>query len=734
MKARRFVQTLLALLLALSLLPIPSGLAERMPYAIGVDLTNQIVTVYDTSTGDIVRQMICSSGAKRTPTITGTFVMPTNRNRMERKEWYDFNMITYVTYAHYATRIHEGYMFHSYLFRSKYGNQVSAKTVAILGAPDSHGCMRMYPEDAEWIAKNCLAGTKVKIYKSGRVDTYLRRILKTHSFTADAGVSYAEFVGGATNDGELGYGSTGDAVRKLQSRMLGLGLYMGEVTGVYDADMMRSVAVLQEALGLEINGKMNKGLWELIFSPDAPTSDLASASLGASGPLVAYVQALLKKAALYSGEITGEFDADTDVAVRRLQNYLGFEANGVLTSDQRAALIDLIDDLTIRFPDGYSLKSWNKPIPMASIETRIRLNVRETTSKDARSMGKLEPKTVVQVLEKDGDWTKIAYGDISGYVLTEYIEEFNEYEPVVGYVDDPDPALVSFDEKAWAMEPLLGSVDIPVGTGNAQDRVVFYKDRNTDSGVAFGIVDQEWIDLEASEGNWVQATYCGVTGYAPLKELTISTRRELSTAVPGEERAGLALNVSGEAVNVYDNVSVNSNVIGTLDSGAEAEVTLKGDTWSQISFGDGVGYVENEDLQIGSISLTLRAYRESVIQYLSQTGSIEGATAVGDNHNLVQAIAAEEAIPEVNLNAEIIDSDLDDEEYYAAWEGVNDDFTAPPPEPVIVEPDPEPDVPANLTHEPEVDTSAARAAFDAADAAEDGDTAEGDTEAEEAGE
>ena len=668
MTMRRVLAFLFVTCLFLSVLP--AGLAEeQMPYAIGVDLTNQVVTVYDAATGEIVRQMISSCGAKNTPTVTGTFTMPKRRNPMDRTKWYDFKR---GGFAHYASRIFEGYMFHSYLYNSKREGSVIKKTIAFLGIPVSHGCIRMHPVDAEWIARNCLPGTKVKIYHSGVRDEYLRAILKRRSFVAAEGVSYIAFVGGAADDEEVAYGSNAEIVRKLQNRLLGLGLYSGEITGVYNLEMMENVATLQEALGLPATGRVGKGLWDLLFSDDAPTSGLATTGLGAHGPMVAYTQALLKKAALYTGEINGVFDADTDAAVRKYQNFVGFPVDGVLTDEQRLRLIDMIGELQVRFPDGYELRAWSDPIPMATVSIKIRLNVRKEPSKKSKSLGQLHPQDAVHVLEKDGEWTKISYEDLTGYVLSECIEEYNDYEYHLDYVSNPDPELIAFDERAWAVQPLLTCVDVPVGVGKSGDNMIFYAKRSLDSDIVFGLLEGSTFDLEELEGNWARCTYCGMTGYINTRELTLTTRRALSTAAPeGEAEASAGVNRSGRDVKVYENVSTNSAVLGTLPDGAEVEITLQGDTWSQIRFGDGMGFVENASLEPGTISPALRVYRESVIDYLSRTGSIEGASPADNTSAIVAAIRAEESIPEVNLDAE----DADDVEEYIPWGNVGDDFT-----------------------------------------------------------
>ncbi|MBR2698991.1 MAG: L,D-transpeptidase, partial [Clostridia bacterium] len=105
MRIRKITMMLLALVLLIASVPafdLPA-LAAKMPYRIYVDLTNQIVTIYSNETDEVVRQMLCSSGAKDA-TPTGTFTMPAKERDEERTEWFHFN--AFGGYARYASRIH----------------------------------------------------------------------------------------------------------------------------------------------------------------------------------------------------------------------------------------------------------------------------------------------------------------------------------------------------------------------------------------------------------------------------------------------------------------------------------------------------------------------------------------------------------------------------------------------------------------------------------------------------
>ena len=178
MKLRRILTLALAALLLISSISAFGAGAKsdyNMPYYIEVDITNQIVTVYSTVSDVIVRQMLCSSGLKN-ETPTGTYYRPKKQEEEEREEWYYFRM--YGCWAHYATCIFKGVLFHSLPCNRKSDATISTKAVEELGKPASHGCVRLLWPDAEFIAKCCLEGTRVRIFRSKKPDPEIREMLR----------------------------------------------------------------------------------------------------------------------------------------------------------------------------------------------------------------------------------------------------------------------------------------------------------------------------------------------------------------------------------------------------------------------------------------------------------------------------------------------------------------------------------------------------------------------------
>ena len=132
-----------------------------MPYAIKVDLTNQVITIFSASEPGVYnvieKQFICSTGTSSDPTPVGVYSLPDT----ERRAWRYFK--TFDTYVRYAVHIKGNYFFHSLLYSEPDLDTMSTTSYRKLGTPASHGCIRMLDEDIKWMAENCLADTMVFI-------------------------------------------------------------------------------------------------------------------------------------------------------------------------------------------------------------------------------------------------------------------------------------------------------------------------------------------------------------------------------------------------------------------------------------------------------------------------------------------------------------------------------------------------------------------------------------------
>ena len=129
------------------------------PYKLVVDISEQRVHLYQWD-GDgyntYLGKSICSTGKKGYDTPLGTYQAS---GPAGQGEWYYFK--EYDCYAKWGYRIVGGILFHSVTYSK--AKKLNHYSVGNLGRKASHGCIRLEVAKAEWIYKNCPAGTTVVI-------------------------------------------------------------------------------------------------------------------------------------------------------------------------------------------------------------------------------------------------------------------------------------------------------------------------------------------------------------------------------------------------------------------------------------------------------------------------------------------------------------------------------------------------------------------------------------------
>ncbi len=134
------------------------------PYFIEIDKTNQIVTVFTTSSSGKydkpVRIMLCSTAQNPKKFPTGYWQLKADRTT-SRNVWRKMQSHGTPLYAQYTTQITGHFLFHSVPYTDTKKDALDLKRFANLGTADSGGCVRLTVENAKWISENCKEGTWV---------------------------------------------------------------------------------------------------------------------------------------------------------------------------------------------------------------------------------------------------------------------------------------------------------------------------------------------------------------------------------------------------------------------------------------------------------------------------------------------------------------------------------------------------------------------------------------------
>ena len=129
-----------------------TGHNDPLNYYIDVNLALQEVTVM--YNGSTIKVMPCSGGLPETPTPLGTF-------KTNEKIYWSY-VPRFEQGAYYWTRFYGSYLFHSVPHDEN--RNMLLEEFAKIGSPASHGCIRLYLEDAKWVYENLPLGIEVNIH------------------------------------------------------------------------------------------------------------------------------------------------------------------------------------------------------------------------------------------------------------------------------------------------------------------------------------------------------------------------------------------------------------------------------------------------------------------------------------------------------------------------------------------------------------------------------------------
>lgn len=156
-------------------------------YYILLDLKNQFVTVYEKDEAGeyarIVRRFLCTTGSTEptdeldpedigTPTPTGIWKID-GRERFGKFANYGNE------YARYWVQLVGSVYFHSIMFSKRNVDAMKSNPYKNLGKNVSHGCIRLYVEDAKWLYYYACPGTTVKVSDSEPRQRDIAKALKS---------------------------------------------------------------------------------------------------------------------------------------------------------------------------------------------------------------------------------------------------------------------------------------------------------------------------------------------------------------------------------------------------------------------------------------------------------------------------------------------------------------------------------------------------------------------------
>ena len=138
----------------------------------------------------------------------------------------------------------------------------------------------------------------------------------------------------------LRQGSSGNAVKSLQKRLIELGYLTGTADGDFGTATKSALMDFQTVIGYKVTGVADVDTQEALEASDAPEKSGVTLKQGMSGDSVKTMQKRLIELGYLTGTADGDFGASTKTAVAAFQRKNGLDADGVAGPATLAALYD----------------------------------------------------------------------------------------------------------------------------------------------------------------------------------------------------------------------------------------------------------------------------------------------------------------------------------------------------------------------------------------------------------
>ena len=304
-----------------------------------------------------------------------------------------------------------------------------------------------------------------------------------------------------------------------------------------------------------------------------------------------------------------------------------------------------------RYPDG-------KQEASPTAYTSASVNLRASASTGAAVLAVLPKGTQVLVIARDGTWCAVVANNISGYVMTEYLTGNEPAEPTptpsAGTTPDPDgveaivttaeetalvydgagedasvisalsrgeSVLVTSRGEIWCVVRLPGlagymrtaDLRFPGNQGNDAP-VQGYAQVTTPSGslnlrtnprsgseILTTIPRLTRLPVLATEGEWVQVRYEGITGWV-MRSFLIMENRDQATATPapGTGSAYAQVMTPSGSLNLRQTPSSRSKVLITIPRLTRIAVLAREDGWTKTNHNGYTGWVMDSFLNFES--------------------------------------------------------------------------------------------------------------------------------------
>ena len=212
------------------------------------------------------------------------------------------------------------------------------------------------------------------------------------------------------------------------------------------------------------------------------------------------------------------------------------------------------------------------------------LNLRKKASSSASILTTIPRHEVIEVISRDGKWTKVTYNGKTGYVMSSFLT----------FLDEAPEEKPEEDDKQEESTAQMAQVTTEKGSLNLRKRA------SSSASILTTIPQYAYIQVLSRDGSWTKVTYNGYTGYVMTSFLTF-VKGDVTPGVPSApndegETPWARVTTEKGSLNLRAKGSSGAKILDTIPRHEIIPVLEKGSVWSKVEYDGTTGYVKNSFL------------------------------------------------------------------------------------------------------------------------------------------
>ncbi len=209
------------------------------------------------------------------------------------------------------------------------------------------------------------------------------------------------------------------------------------------------------------------------------------------------------------------------------------------------------------------------------------LNVRSNPSLSSAVIGGASKNQTLSVISESNGWSKIKYGSGVGYVSSKYLyDENNTINSGNGGSSSNESVQPGF-----------------VKLSNSSSVLNVRSSANLASNIIGSLKHGSSVSILGKTGSWYKIKYDSKTAYVSSSYISSSNDSNSSSDTSSStstSKGTVKLSSTSSSLNLRENPSLSSKVLGGLSHGSSVDILDKTGSWYKVKYGSKIGYVSSQ--------------------------------------------------------------------------------------------------------------------------------------------